>query len=122
VTDTLIKRTADMVKVVPDTEGVAVNPPDLKWPRVRCYFFFEDENPTGSYQVRAQAWCLPNLREQYYDVDKERSRRASRLALPQLLNEINVMRVPQQAERMFEIMASDPDLFLALNGALNGES
>jgi len=113
VTDAVIKLGADMVKIVPDIKDAAGNPLDLNWPRLRCYFCFKG-NDTTRYQVRALAWCLPNLRGLYYDVDKECSRKASRLALPQLLNETNVMREPQQAAQRFNIMASEPDLFQAL--------
>ena len=113
MTDALIKQNADMVEAIPGLTSLT-NPPDLKWPRLRCYFFIKNEDPTKSYQVRGQAWCVPDLRELYYDMDKDRSRKASRLALPQLLNEINVIREPQQAGRRIAILASNPDLFRSL--------
>ena len=72
------------------------------------YFRAERAEP---YQARAQAWCMPNLRELCYAVDRESSRKASKLAIPQLLNEINVLRQPQEAEQRFMFMVSDPDLF-----------
>ena len=45
---------------------------------------------------------MRNPRESYYDMDKEYSRVASRLAIPQLINEINVLKDPQQAEERFK--------------------
>jgi len=98
-----------MLEAVPDIKSAAN--PNLEWPRLRCYFFFPSEGPTKSNEIWAQSWCIPKLRELYYDVDKECSRKASRLALPQLMNEINVIREPRQAVQRFKIMALNPDLF-----------
>jgi len=94
----------------PDIQYTVDNPPDLEMPRLRCYFFFHGEDPTGFYQARAQAWCMPNLRE-LCNVDKEHSRKVSELAIPQLLKEINVLKQPQQAEQRFAFMATNPHLF-----------
>jgi len=88
--DASIKRIADLVELMPDIQFAATNPPDVKLPHLRCFFFF--------------------------DVDKEHSRKASRLAIPQLLEEINVLKQPQQAEQTFVVMALDPDLFYGGEG------
>ena len=48
---------------------------------------------------------MENLQETYYNMDKERSRAVSRLAIPQLMKEINVLRDPQQAGVRFKLMA-----------------
>ena len=49
----------------------------------------------------------------YYSLDKEYSRKASGLAISQLLNEINVLREPQQAVRRFKFVVLNPGIYLA---------
>lgn len=105
-----IEETARMVKLAPEFKDAAATPPDLEWPRLRCFFCFKNDGPVKLDQARVQAWCLTNLREVCYGMDKEHSRAISRLAIPQLLNEINVLGQPRQAEKRFKYMVLDPDL------------
>jgi len=100
-----------MADAVPDQVHAAVSPPDPRLSRLRCFFFFECEDPTaGFYYAQGHTWWITNLRELCYDMNKEYSRTASRLAIPQLMNEINILRDPQRAEERFEFMALDPGL------------
>jgi len=46
-------------------------------------------------------------------MDKEYSRTISMLAIPQLLDEINVLRDPQQAEQRFQSMVTNPEEYLS---------
>jgi hypothetical protein len=114
VTDALIEQTADIIKALPDLKDAMVNPPDLEWPRLRCVLSIKNEDLTKPDHVQVQAWCMMNLREVCYGLDKDYSHAASRLAIPQLLNEVNILREPQQAERRFRFMVLDPDLSWAL--------
>lgn len=109
-----IEETENLIKAVPDLKDATVNPPDLEWSRLRCFLLFKDEDPTKSGHVRVRVWCLANLQELWYGMDKERSRAASRLAIPQLLKEINVLREPGTAEQRFRFMILNPGLFRTL--------
>jgi len=100
-----------MVKLAPDLKHPVATVPDLKWPRLRGFFLFRGDEPNRFDQARAQAWCLTNLREVCYDMDKEHSRAISRLAIPQLLNKINILGHPRQAAERFKYMVLDPDLY-----------
>jgi len=69
-------------------------------------------------RVRVHSQCVPNLRELCDRIDKDYSRRAaSQLAIPLLLNEINLMGDPQEAEGRLRWMVEDQDLTRALMGA-----
>jgi len=103
-----------MVKLAPGLKEAAETLPDLEWPRLRCFFFFRDDGPNKLDQARAQAWCLTNLLEVCYGMDKDHSRAISRLAIPQLLNEINVIGQPRQAAERFKYMVLDLDLYREL--------
>ena len=101
-----------MVKLVPDLKDAAATSEDLEWPRLRCFLFFKDEDPTKrDHHIRAQTWCLTNLRDLCYEMDKGYSQAASKIAIPQLVNEINVFGEPQKAELRFKSMVSDPELY-----------
>ena len=49
----------------------------------------------------------------WYNLDKEYSRTVSQLAIPQLLNEINVLKDPLQAAHRFRFVVMRPDIYLA---------
>jgi len=53
-------------------------------------------------------WWMENIREVYYNMDKEYSRVNSRLALPRLVTEMNILRDPQQAVERFRLISSGP--------------
>jgi len=89
---------------------VTTNPPELDWPRLRCFFLFKNEDPTKPDHGRARVWCFANLQELLYDMDKEYARAAARMAIPQLLNEINVTKEPRMAEQRFMLMVLKPYL------------
>jgi len=89
-----------MLAALPAFDDGMVTPPDTKWPHLRCFFFFKG-NSTKSDHVQVLGWSVPCLRVLHYNLDKEYSRRISRLAIPQLLDEINVLREPQQAVERF---------------------
>jgi len=57
-----------------------------------------------------------NLQEYWYDMDKDYSRAASRVAIPQLIDEINVLRDPLQAEKRFRLLVSNQYLSSLLAG------
>ena len=84
------------------------NPPNLQWPRLRCLFFFIGEDPTEARHIRVLAWCVEDFRRLCYDADKKRSHAASKLALPNLLTEINAVKEPQQAGQRLVSMALNP--------------
>jgi len=105
---------------MPDYDDRGINPPGLEWPRLRCFCFFkDDEDPTKPDLIRVLGWSLPGLRVEYYHLDKEYSRTVSQQAIPQLLNEINVLRDPEQAPLRFRSVASKPEVYLpALSRAM----
>jgi len=104
-----IEETAEIEKAAPNLKVAAAYPPDLKWPCLRGFLFFKDEDPTKPDHIRVREWRMEQLQEVFCNMGKEYSRAASRLAIPQLLNEINVLRQPQQAERRFRLMNLDPN-------------
>ena len=112
VTHAHIERVADLVGILPpDLTDAPASPPDPGSSRLQCFFIFECDSPGGELsQAQGTTWWATNLRELSCDMDKEHSRTVSRLAIPQLINEINVLRDPQQAAKRFGIMALDPDL------------
>ena len=112
VTEVTINRVADIVRIMPSFEdGPVPNPPAPGLSRLRCYFFFEHEDPAVKlYHTKCRTWWRTYLKERCYDMDKEYSRVVSMLAVPQLMKEINILRDPQQAVGRFEIMALDRDL------------
>jgi len=104
------------------TEGIehaVINPPDLELPRFRCYLFFKHEDPTKQDYGRVQSWCMQDLRKFWYDMDKDYSRAASRVAISQLKDEINVLREPTQAEERFRLLVSDQAIAQALLGTVH---
>ena len=101
-----------MLASFPSFDDGMVNPPDMKWPRLRCFFFFKGGS-TKPDHVQSTGWCVPGLRVLYRSLDKEYSRVASRLAIPQLLDEINVLRDPQLATERFKSIVMNPDVLSA---------
>jgi len=102
-----VERIADVVKALPDFEWTLVRTQDPELPCLISFSIFEYEGL--SVHPRCHSWCVPNLRVVGYGMDKGYSRAISRLAIPRLLNEINVLREPQQAvERFSRILALDP--------------
>ena len=97
-----------MFGIIPGIETMVINPPNLKWPRLRCLLLFSGENPYEPRQVRVLAWCMPDFKKLCYDTDKKRSQAASKLALPHLLTEINAIKEPQQAGHRLLAMARNP--------------
>ena len=88
-----------------------VNLPDPGSSHLQCFFIFEYDSPGGElYHAESITWWTTNLRGLSCNMDKEYSRTASRLAIPQLINEINVLQDPRQAAQRFGMMALDPDL------------
>ena len=68
-------------------------------------------------RVRVHSQCVPNLRELCESIDKDYSRRAaSQLAIPLLLNEINLMGDPEEAQGRLRWMVDDQSLTRALMG------
>ena len=70
----------------------------------------------GSHHVGlpvTHGWCQPVLRLGWYNLDKEYSWMASRLAIPQLLNETNVLRDPQRAAERFRSVVMKPEVYYA---------
>ena len=100
-----IERVADLIKISPSIKDVETDPPCPGMSRLRCFFFFRYGNPAKSCYARSRSWWMKNLRGLCYDVDKEYSLEASRLAIPQLMNEMNILRVPQQAEERLRLVA-----------------
>jgi len=102
---------------MPGIKDMVTNPPNLKWPRLRCLLIFRGENPTEIPEVRVLPWSMPDFRRLCYDTDKDRSHAASKLALPHLLTEINTVKEPQEAGQRFKSMALNPaGSFLAIRG------
>ena len=98
-TEAAVKPCADIIKAFPKlAERLATGPPELR-PRLRCIVFVKDkDDPTRTERVRVHSRCVPNLRELRDTINKNYSRRAaSKLAIPLLLNEINVMKEPRLA-------------------------
>jgi len=91
-----------MLAMFPTFDYRMVNPPDSEWPRLSCFFSFERDF-TKPVHSQAIGWGVPwRQLALYYNMDKEFSRTASRLAIPQLQDQINVVRDPQHAEEMFK--------------------
>ena len=101
-----------MLAAFPTFNDEMVNPPGLGWPRLRCFYFFKGDSTRPDHN-QITGWCVPGLRVLYYNLDKEYSRKVSRLAIPQLLNEINVLREPQQAAERFKSMVMNPEVLSA---------
>ena len=110
MTNAFIGRVADIAKATPNMMDVPANPPGPGMSRLRCFFFFKYGDPAKFYYSRIQTWWMESLRGSYYDMDKEYSRTTSELVIPQLINEINVLREPQQAGERFKLMASGLDV------------
>ena len=92
------------------TEGVEFavdNVPGHEFPCLRCFFFFKHEDPAQPGFGRIQSWTMEDLRELWYTLDKDYSRAASRVAISQLLNEINFLREPLRAEERFGILVAN---------------
>ena len=105
----VIDRVSDFIKVAISLKDSAAvpNPPGPGLSCLRGFFFFDQGDPESFY-VCSRTWWMANLRELRYGMDKEYSWAASRIAIPQLENEINVRKDPRQAEEQFRIIASDP--------------
>jgi len=107
--DIVIRDIAGVARGEPELDYIMLNPPDLEWPRIRCFLFFDDEDPSKQGHGRIQGWCLPGIRE-LSEVDKDYSRAAARKAIPQLLNDINIVKDPQQSELRFKPMVMLPGI------------
>ena len=105
----MIKPYADMIKVQPDLKDASTNSPGPGLSHFRCFFFFTYEDPELIH-TRSRIWWLENIREVYYNMDKEYSRANSALAIPRLVTEMNILRDPQQALERFRRIASGPGL------------
>jgi len=95
-------------------ERTEISPPGLELPRLRCYLRFKHEDSIESDYGRFQAWCIEDLRELWYNMDKAYSRAASRVAISQLMNEINVVREPLRAEEKFQLLVTNQAMVQAL--------
>ena len=96
----------------PSLKSAAAVPNPSPGPGLSClcsFLLFDHGNPELFYAHR-RTWWTANLRELYYNMDKEYSQVASKLAIPQLLKEINILRNPQQAEERFRVFASGAGL------------
>jgi len=100
-----------MFATFPTLNDEIINPPGLEWSRLRCFYFFNGDSTKPDHS-QATGWSVPGLRVLFYGLDKEYSRKVSRLAIPQLLNEINVLREPQQAAQRFKSVVMDPDVLV----------
>jgi len=77
-----------------------------------------------SYEIAPEAPKLWSMRgdfkpvvankEEVVRAHKEQSRTLFKLAIPQLLNEINIIGQPRQAAERFKYMILDPDLYRKL--------
>ena len=111
--EAFIEETATVLKNVhntmPSYDDAMVNPPGVTMPRLRCYLFFKEEGqaPNKPDLMQPLGGCLPNLR-MWCNMDKEYSRQTSMRAIPELLNEINVRRDPQMAEKRFKNLIMEP--------------
>ena len=101
----LIEPVADLVEATPSIKDVETDPPSPGMSRLNCVFFFKYTVPTKLYYPQRRVWWVKNLQGVFYDMNREYSRVTSRLAIPQLVNEINVLRDPQQAKERFGLMA-----------------
>ena len=104
-----IERIADLVKIAPKIRNEEIVPPRPGMSRLRCFFFFRYRGPDKGFYSRGREWWMKNLQGLCYDKDKEYSRAASRIAIPQLMNEINFLRDPKQAEERFRLLAFGSD-------------
>ena len=103
--DAVVRETTDL-----PTDGVEFavgNVPGLEWPRLRCFFYFRHEDPTVPEVGRIQSWSMQDLREVWYNMNKSYSRAASRVAISQLMNEINILGEPLRAEERFGLLVSN---------------
>ena len=103
-------------------EHAVISPPGLELPRLRCYLSFKHEDSTKPDYGRVQAWCLDDLRELWYNMDKDYSRAASRVAISQLMHEINILREPLRAEERFRLLACSHAMAQALPGRVKASS
>ena len=110
VKDAIIKTYTDMLEVSPDLKNAAVNPPRPGLSHFRCFFFFTYEDHPEFVHTRSRIWWMENIREVYYNMDKEYSRVNSMLALPRLVTEMNILRDPQQAVERFRLISLCPGL------------
>ena len=120
MTDAIVREIANVP--MSEIEYAAVNPPGLEIPRLRCFFFFRGEDPTKPDLGRFQTWSPKDLRERWYDMDKNYSRAASRVAISQLLSEINILREPLRAEKRFKLLVSSRDMAQPLRGEVEAGS
>ena len=109
MTEAGIISVAKMLKHTPKLDVLVASPPDPRYSHLRCFFFFKSEAPDEFFHTRSRMWWT-TLREVFYNMDKEYSRAVSKLAVPQLIKDINVLRDPEQAEQRFKFMALDLDL------------
>ena len=110
--EAVIKPCADIIKHFPKlAERLAISPPGLR-PRLRCVVFVKDkDDPTRMERVRVHSQCVPDLRGLRDSIDKDYSRRAAtKLAIPILLSEINLLGDPQEAERRLRSMVKEQGL------------
>ena len=70
----VIDRVADLAKKAPSFIDVAADPPGPGLSRLRVIFLFKYGNHAKSTYIRTRHWWMGNLREHYFDMDKECSR------------------------------------------------
>lgn len=110
--DIRIEETARILAALPTFGDGMVGLPNPEFPNLCCFFFFKGDSAKPDW-VEALGWSVPRLQAVYYNMDKEYSRMASRAAILQLLDEINVRRDPQQAEQRFKsVVLMDPGVLL----------
>ena len=109
----MIEPYADMVKIHPYLTDVSTNPPGPGLSRFRCFLFFTYED-SDLIHAQSRIMWLENVREFYYNMDKEYSRVNSMLAIPRLVTEMNILRDPQRALERF--------MRIALGSGLSGTS
>ena len=101
-----VDRVADLAKAAPTIrDEMETDPPRPGMSRLRCFFFFKYGDLSELCYARSRMWWMENLQELCYEMDKEYSRAASRRAIPQLMNEINFLRDPKQAEERLRLLA-----------------
>ena len=91
-----------MIGHMPGLKDLMAHTQDPDMPHYRCFLFFKyRDDPAKLYHPRCHSWCEPVLREVCNNENTKYSREAAELVIPQLLNEINVLREPQQTKERF---------------------
>lgn len=125
VTEAKVEPCVDVMKTYPNIAGYLEPDSPGIFPRLRCVTICPDENPSSQMDyTRVSSWYISDLRERYYGLDKRHSRAAATLAIPLLLNHVNTLKGPQQAEWEFNVVFN-PDAvheLLGMAGDVDEES